>query len=67
MKETLLAILRQILTAVGGILAGKGYVDGAEVEIIVGGAVALASAVWMLFVKKKDVAAAKELAEYKGA
>lgn len=66
MKETLLAILRQILTAVGGILAGKGYVDGAEVEIIVGGAVALASAIWMLFVKKKDVDTAKELAEYKG-
>jgi hypothetical protein len=51
-KERILGIVRHTLTFVGGILIMKGIVDEALVTEIVGGAVALAGAIWSIFEKK---------------
>jgi hypothetical protein len=47
------AIVRHILTAVGGGVAMKYGVDGATVEAIAGGAAALAGVIWSVADKRK--------------
>jgi|NOAtaT_6_FD_contig_21_6847359_length_262_multi_3_in_0_out_0_1 hypothetical protein len=53
--EIIGAVLRHILTAVGGYFVAKGVVDQGSVEAIVGGVVASVGLAWSLLVKvKKD-------------
>lgn len=47
------AIVRHLLTAVGGGLAVKYGVDGVELEAIVGGVAALAGVVWSVWDKRQ--------------
>jgi hypothetical protein len=53
--EIISAVIRHILTAVGGYFVAKGTVDQAAVEAIVGGVVAAVGLGWSLIAKiKKD-------------
>lgn len=47
------ALLRHILTAAGGALAARHFIDGASVEAITGGAAALAGVAWSFWDKKR--------------
>ena len=47
------ALVRHLLTAVGGGLAVKYGIDGATLDAIVGGASALAGVVWSLYDKRR--------------
>lgn len=46
-------IVRHLLTTAGGMLASKGYIETSEVEIIVGGLVAIIGAVWSVLAREK--------------
>jgi arginine repressor len=61
MKDILLSLLRQILTAAGAAFAAKGYLDAVQLEAIIGGLVAVASVIWAVVTKKNDVLVKKEL------
>ncbi len=52
-KEQLLGIVRHTITFVGGILITKGYIDDSILTEIVGGATALAGAIWSIVAKNK--------------
>jgi len=52
-KEQLLGIVRHTITFVGGILVTKGYIDDSILTEIVGGATALAGAIWSIIAKNK--------------
>jgi hypothetical protein len=52
-SEVLGGIVRHILTALGGILVTKGYVEAGQVELIVGAVATLAGVAWSIFAKKK--------------
>lgn len=52
-KDAILALLRHLLTTLGGAAAYAGYVDSAEIEPIIGGLVALAGLIWSLIDKKQ--------------
>lgn len=53
--EIISAVVRHILTAVGGYFVAKGTIDQASVEAIVGGVVATIGLAWSLIIKvKKD-------------
>lgn len=47
------AIVRHLLTALGGGLAVKYGVDGATLDAVVGGAAALAGVVWSIWDKRQ--------------
>ena len=47
------ALVRHLLTAVGGGLAVKYGIDGATLDAIVGGASALVGVVWSLYDKRR--------------
>lgn len=47
------ALVRHLLTAVGGGLAVKYGIDGASVDAIAGGASALVGVVWSLYDKRR--------------
>jgi len=49
------ALVRHILTAVGGFLVARGLTDNATVEAVIGGAVALVGLGWSLFHKQAIV------------
>lgn len=51
------ALVRHILTAVGGFLVARGFADSTTVETIIGGAVALTGVISSLMHKKALVAA----------
>lgn len=61
MKETFMAIFRQVVTALMTYLSTKGFIDGNEVEAIVTGLIAIASAAWAAYAKYKDTKAKKAL------
>jgi hypothetical protein len=46
------AIVRHILTGVGGALALKYGIDGASIDAIIGGASALAGVAWSVYDKR---------------
>lgn len=52
--EIILGLLRHALTAGGGILVAKGYLESATVETIVGAIVTMAGALWSVYDKKKN-------------
>lgn len=58
-KNVILAIVRQVLTAVGAFFAAKFAVDGATIEAVISGIVAAASAIWAATSKQKDVTKVK--------
>lgn len=51
MNITILGLIRHILTFAGGIFASKGYIDGSEVEGVVGAVVTLVGVVWSALAK----------------
>lgn len=52
-KEQLLGILRHTITFVGGFFVAKGLIDETLLSEIIGGAVALAGAIWSIVDKNK--------------
>jgi hypothetical protein len=52
-SEMITAVVRHILTAVGGYFVAKGAVDHGTVEAIVGGVVAAIGLGWSIFNKLK--------------
>lgn len=50
--EVVQGLVRHALTTVGGIMASKGYIEAGEVEIIVGGALAIIGVIWSMVNKK---------------
>jgi len=55
-QEYLTALVRHILTAVGGFVAARGITDNNTVETIIAGAVALTGVIWSLLHKRALVA-----------
>ena len=53
-KEIVQGILRHLLTGVGGALAVKYQIDGAAIEAVVGGVVALVGVVWSIQAKRPN-------------
>lgn len=53
MKDTVMGIIRHILTSVGGAVVATGYVGQDDYTAIVGGVVALIGVVWSVLDKKK--------------
>jgi hypothetical protein len=51
-RDIILGFARHLLTAAGGFLVAKGNFDAADVDTIVGAAVALAGAVWSALDKR---------------
>jgi len=51
-KEIVLGIVRHILTASGGVLVTKGFVDAAGLEQVIGGLIAIVGVVWSIVSKK---------------
>ena len=58
-----LAILRQFLTFGGGLLASKGYIGADDSELLVGGVVAIGSAVWSTVQSRKSAKAVAVIKE----
>lgn len=56
MKETLLGVIRHILTFGAGFLASSGLIAGADVETAVGAIMALVGLVWSAIDKKRQAA-----------
>jgi hypothetical protein len=53
-KDTILnGIVRHILTAVGGALTTRGYVEHAELELAVGAIITIAGVVWSAIAKRR--------------
>ena len=52
-KETVLGIIRHVLSAIGGILAARGYLSSGEVETIVGLGLVIAGMV-MSYLEKRQ-------------
>ena len=53
-KERILGVIRHILTAGGGWLTAKGYVDADGGEQLVGAVVTIIGTVWSILSKKDD-------------
>ncbi len=51
-QEQVLGIVRHILTAAGGVLVTKGYVDANTLATIVGALATLIGAGWSIWIKK---------------
>ena len=54
-KDQLFGIVRTLVAAVAGFLAGKGYLDASMVEGVAGAVATLSVAVWSVVAKKTDV------------
>ena len=52
-KDQFMGIVRHSLTFIGGILIMKGIVDDALINELIGGATALAGAIWSVIDKNK--------------
>lgn len=53
-NEQIMSFIRQILLALGGGLVTKGYIDNGTLTAIVGGLMALGTAVWGLYVRRAN-------------
>lgn len=62
-REQILGILRHVLTAVGMIIAVKGYTDEATVTTIIGAIMTAVSGVWSIF-DKSEGQTAKKVVKY---
>jgi hypothetical protein len=51
-KAQLFGIVRTVAAALGGFLAGKGYLDASSVEALAGAVATIAVAVWSVSSKK---------------
>lgn len=58
-KEQLFGIVRTIAAAGFGYLAGKGFIDGANVDLLAGAVATLGVAIWS-FVSKQPLTEAAE-------
>lgn len=58
-KETILGIVRHVLTFVGGIVVAKGLLDEGVVTAVIGGALTVVGAVWSVVDKIKGKQLAK--------
>lgn len=56
MKETVLGVVRHILTFVGGYMVAKGIIDETTSVELIGGLVTVIGAVWSIIAKKKPAA-----------
>lgn len=56
-KDTILGIIRHVLTFAGGILIAKGVADDATVTELIGGIITVIGAVWSILSKKKPATA----------
>lgn len=54
--DVVMGLIRHLMTAGGGILAAKGYVDSGTVETVVGAVITLLGALWSVYDKKKEPA-----------
>ena len=54
MKATILGIVRHILTIAGGALGSTGIATHGEVELIIGGLLAVVGIVWSVIEKRKQ-------------
>jgi hypothetical protein len=54
-KETVLGIIRHILTFGGGALVAKGYIDEMGLEEAIGAIVALIGFAWSIKIKIKEI------------
>jgi hypothetical protein len=52
-KETILGIVRHILTTAGGVLVTKGVTDDSNAQAIVGGIIAAIGVIWSIVQKKR--------------
>lgn len=52
-RDELLGLLRQAITLIGGILVGRGVLRQSEVEAAATLALIIASAVWMIWAKRR--------------
>lgn len=57
-RDTILGLIRHLLTYGGGIVTAKGYADADDVSTIVGALVALAGAAWSIIEKRNRAGAA---------
>lgn len=55
-KEYVTALVRHVLTAVGGFAVARGVTDNTTLETVTGGAVALTGLIWSLAHKKALIA-----------
>lgn len=55
-RDTILGIVRHVLTAAGGIAVTKGYLDESALVAGVGALVALAGVIWSIIDKRPPVA-----------
>jgi hypothetical protein len=54
-KDQVFGIVRTVAAAVGGFLAGKGYLDASTVEALAGAAATIVVAIWSVVSKKSEV------------
>lgn len=52
MKDVVMGIVRHVLTAVGGAIVAKGYIDAGQSEIVIGSLVALTGVLASVIEKK---------------
>ena len=53
MKATILGIIRHVLTIAGGALGSTGIATNGDIELIIGGLLAVVGIVWSVVEKKK--------------
>ena len=52
-KDQMYGIVRAVAAGVGGYLVGRGMIDNATMEVIVGSVATLAAAIWSVWSKKE--------------
>lgn len=52
-KDMIIALVRHSLTFIGGLLIMKGIIDENTLQEVIGSAISLTSAIWMVVNKKK--------------
>jgi hypothetical protein len=52
LRDAIFSILRHVLTAVGGVLAAKGVIDGGAVEPLIGAILTIAGFGWGVYDKR---------------
>lgn len=53
-KEVFGALVRHLITGIGGVLIAKGVIDAGQVELIAGAVASLAMVTWSIVAKKKS-------------
>lgn len=54
-KDQLFGVVRTLAAAIGGFLAGQGFIEAANIEIVAGAVATLAVAAWSVASKKPQV------------